>query len=73
MMIDINRLKILYRKGWLSDDELEEYSELRKGEYLERKEELTLQGKLNIKAVKGSDNDIIGFTWGDEEVIQEIV
>ena len=64
-MVDKKRLVKLYKKGWLSDEELAEYSELRKSEYLERKSELLAAGATNVKVVKGSDDDIVGCTWED--------
>lgn len=67
----MTRLVQLYRKGRLTDEELEEYSQLRKGEYLQRKDELTQLGKVNIRAVKGEDDDIIG--WISEDTIVEPV
>lgn len=55
----------MYKKGYLSDTELEEYSELRRNEYLERKAELESTGCKNVRAVKDSDDDIIGWTFED--------
>ena len=65
-MIDITRLKHLYRKGRLSEGELIEYSGLRQAEFLEAKERLLQEGKTNVHVVKGDDDDIIGWTFTSE-------
>lgn len=64
----MNRLLELYRKTdggqrALPEDELKEYSILRKLEYQTRKAELETLGKRNIRASKDAIGDIIGWVW----------
>lgn len=61
--VDVERIKKLYRKGLLTDDEFLEYSKLRVDEYHERRDELVATGATNIQIVKDDSGDIVGWKW----------
>ena len=66
----MNRLIELYKKTngghkRLSDDDFEEYTELRKKEYQDRRAELETEGNTNVKPCKDDSGDIIGWSFNN--------